>query len=526
MAVTVTFRKVRPEKIRTVVFPVFEGEKPGASLAALDKASGGLVTGALACSPKFRGKNGETLEVFLPGGETGVSRAVLLGLGKAGDVDALKAEMAGGRLFPVLSRLGAGAVALACEDAKGLKAIGEAEFAARLANGLRLRSYRFDRYKSQKQEKASARDAKKSARRDDDAVFEKFEVFGNAAVAAKTLFERMDCAVQGVFMARDLVNTPPNDLYPESFARIIRDELRPLGVEVEILDEKKMQKMGMGAILAVGMGSVRPPRMVIMRWNGSGGAAAAKKKAGKGPLAFVGKGVTFDTGGISIKPGPGMEDMKMDMGGAAAVAGLMKTLALRKAKADVVGVVGLAENMPSGNAYRPADILHSYSGKTIEVLNTDAEGRLVLADCMTYVQEAYDPRLIIDLATLTGAMMVALGHEYCGTFANDDALWRQLEDSSAVTGEKLWRMPLDELWRKEMESPVADVQNIAKSGRNAGACTAAGFLEHFIDEGRKWAHMDIAGTAWRKTDQPTAPKFGTGFGVRVLDALVSGFYEK
>lgn len=521
MAITVTFKKSRSEKIHTVVFPVFEGAKPGAELAALDKTSGGLIAGALSHSPKFKSRNGDTLEIFLHGG-SGLSRVILLGMGKAAELDALKAEEAGGKLFPVLSKLGVSEAAFISDNEKGLEKINGAMLAASLANGLRLRAYSFDRYKSKKA--AGAKGGKKAEAQDAGKVFEKFELVGDSAAAAKALYERLDCVTAGVFTARDLVNTPPNDLYPESFAKFIADELRPLGVEVEILDEKKMQKMGMGAILAVGMGSARQPRMVIMRWNGAKGAKSAKK--GQRPLAFVGKGVTFDTGGISIKPGPGMEEMKMDMGGAAAVVGLMKSLALRKAKADVVGVVGLAENMPSGNAYRPADILKSYSGKTIEVLNTDAEGRLVLADCLTYVQETYDPRFIVDLATLTGAMLVALGHEYCGTFANDDVLWGQLEASSAATGEKLWRMPLDEVWRKDVESPVADIQNISKSGRNAGSCTAAGFLEHFIDEGRTWAHMDIAGTAWRKTDLPTVPKFGSGFGVRLLDALVAGFYEK
>jgi len=215
----------------------------------------------------------------------------------------------------------------------------------------------------------------------------------------------------------------------------------------------------------------------------------------------------------------------MDMGGSAAVVGTVKALAKSNAKVNVVAIVGLAENMPSSNAYRPGDIVTSLSGKTIEVLNTDAEGRLVLADCLTHIQSKYKPDIIIDLATLTGAMMVALAHEYCGTFVNNDELWKQLEKSSAGTGEKLWRMPLDDVWKKEMESTVADVQNLAKSGRWGGACTAAGFLEHFIEDGVEWAHMDIAGTAWRKSDKPTVPKFGSGFGVRVLHDWITQNYQ-
>ncbi|MCC6597819.1 MAG: leucyl aminopeptidase [Alphaproteobacteria bacterium] len=521
MTVTVTFKKSRSDKIRLAVFTMLEGENLGPAAAALDKENGGIISGALAQSPKFKARNGEILELFLPGRGGATLRVMLLGLGRVEKLDSLRAETAGGRLFPALSKIGAAEASLVVEETKSLKDIDLGLLAASLANGVCLRSYSFERYKSKK----PALKASKKETPDPVVDFDKIEVVCSQSTPAKKTFERLDCVTRGVFTARDLVNTPPNDLYPESFAKFIKEELRPLGVEVEILDEKKMQKMGMGAILAVGMGSVRPPRMVIMRWPGAEVPKTGKKNPA-GPLAFVGKGVTFDTGGISLKPGAGMEEMKMDMGGAAAVVGLMKSLALRQSPACVVGVVGLAENMPSGNAYRPADILQSYAGKTIEVLNTDAEGRLVLADCLTYVQKTYAPRFVIDLATLTGAIMVALGHEYCGTFANDEALWGQLAAASAATGEKLWRMPLDEAWRKDMESPVADVQNLAKSGRLAGCCTAAGFLEHFIEEGLVWAHMDIAGTAWRKSDQPTVPKFGSGFGVRVLDRLVSDFYEQ
>jgi leucyl aminopeptidase len=286
---------------------------------------------------------------------------------------------------------------------------------------------------------------------------------------------------------------------------------------VEVLDEKKMAKLGFGAHLAVGMGSIRPPRVVIMRWNGT------SKKSNK-PLAFVGKGVTFDTGGISIKPAAGMEEMKMDMGGSAAVVGLIRALAQSKAKVDVVGIVGLAENMPSDRSYRPADIVTSLSGKTIEVLNTDAEGRLVLCDALTYVQKTYKPSMIIDLATLTGAIMVALGFEYAGAFVNDDKLWGQLEKASKATGEKLWRMPLDQAYRDEMTNNITDLKNLGNQGRYGGACSAAGFLEHFIEDGTPWAHLDIAATAWMKTEKATVPKGGTGFGVRLLYRLVLDNY--
>jgi leucyl aminopeptidase len=504
MPIAVNFKKTRPEKGANIILTVSEGAKLGAHAKIIDKQAGGLVTFALSQSEKYKGANGEVLELIAPA-SSGISRIFILGLGRPDKLNPLAAESAGGKLTPYLKKAGISDAALIADEDKTYKTLKTNELAAHIAAGIKLRDYHFDRYKSKK-------DEKKKERR-----FERLDVVSETAVGAKSVFEKLDIVIEGTFTARDLVNTAPNELYPESYAKIIAAEMKPLGVEVEIFDEKKMLKMGMGAIMAVGQGSERQPRMVIMRWNGN-----PKKKTV--PIAFVGKGVTFDTGGISIKPAAGMDEMKMDMGGSAAVVGLMKTLAARNAKINVVGVVGLAENMPSGNAYRPGDILTSYAGKTIEVLNTDAEGRLVLADCLTYVQRTYKPATVIDLATLTGAILVALGHEYCGTFATNDDLWGQLEKSSAASGEKLWRMPLDPVWHKEVESNVADVQNTGK-GRNAGSCTAAEFLHHFIEEGTQWAHLDIAGTAWRTSDQPTVPKFGSGFGVRLLNTLVAEHYE-
>ncbi len=456
------------------------------------------VEDALKNSPQFKGKLGSVCSL------AGVcvadyGRVVVLGLGKARDMEALKAEEAGGKMFAALKGFGGAKVELVL--AAGGKKIDAVTLAAHIGMGVSLRGYVFDKYKSKKV----------------PSKFKALNIVVKDVRAAGKAFKALDQVKEGMFVARDLLNMAPNDLYPESFADFVKADLKPLGVSVEILDEKKMQKLGMGAILAVGMGSERKPRIAVMRWNGG--------KKDDQPIAFVGKGVTFDTGGISIKPGAGMEDMKMDMGGAAAVSGLMKSLALRKAKVNVVGIIGLAENMPSSNAYRPADILETYSGKTVEVLNTDAEGRLVLADCLSYVQDKYKPKMVIDLATLTGAMMVALGHEYCGVFANDESLWRGLENSSTRTGEKLWRMPLDEYWRKDVEGNFGDIMNMGKSGRWGGACSAAGFLSYFVDKGTPWAHMDIAGTAWIKADKPTVPKYGTGFGVRVLSDLVADKYE-
>ncbi|HQX26482.1 MAG TPA: leucyl aminopeptidase [Alphaproteobacteria bacterium] len=502
MTLAISFSKTPRKGSDAAILPVFEGGKLGAFGKKLDEAANGYIAKVLKTNPSFSGKNGESLTLTLPG-KASFSQVILAGLGKAAKLNAVQAEDAGGKIYAAAEKSGAKHITLVVdEDASNLKA---GEIAARFAAGLQLRSYKFTKYKT----------GKKSGK----AKPVKFDIVVSKPADAEKTFARLSAVTEGVFFARDLVNEPPNEVIPELFARRIVKELKPLGVEIEILDEKKMAKLGMGAILAVGMGSDNLPRMVIMRWNGD---KSSKEK----PFALVGKGVTFDTGGISIKPAAGMEEMKMDMAGAAAVIGTMMALARRKAKTNVIGIVGLAENMVSGHATRPSDIITSYAGKTIEVLNTDAEGRLVLADCLTYVQEKYKPRAIINLATLTGAMMIALGYEYCGTFCNDNALWSDIEKAGRETGEKLWRMPLDEVWKREMESPVADLQNLAKSGRFAGGCTAAGFLEHFIDKGMPWAHMDIAGTAWIKADRATVPKYGTGFGVRTLDRLIANNFEK
>lgn len=503
MSTNLSFAKSAKSKSDTAV--VFAGEKgkllPEA--AKLDKASGGLLTAAIAARPNFKGKHGDGISVILPKA-AGFKQAIIFGLGDVKALDAVGYENLGGKLFMHLKALAAGSVAVLFDAPKeGLK---EAESAAAFASGLRLRDYSFDKYRS-KSKKDKSGDGVKDV-----------TIVTAANTAAAKLYADYDAIAGGVLFARDLVTEAPNVLYPESYADIVAKELKPLGVQVEVIDEKKMAKLGFGAHLAVGQGSIRPPRVVVLRWNGTG------KKSGSKPLAFVGKGVTFDTGGISIKPAAGMEEMKMDMGGSAAVVGLIRALAKSKAKVDVVGVIGLAENMPSDRAFRPADIVTSLSGKTIEVLNTDAEGRLVLCDALTYVQNTYKPRLIVDLATLTGAIMVALGYEYAGTFANDDKLWSQLEQASKDTGEKLWRMPLDQSYRDEMTNNITDLKNLGNLGRYGGACSAAGFLEHFIEDGTPWAHIDIAGTAWIKGDKPTVPKGGTGFGVRLLYRFVLDNY--
>ncbi len=327
--------------------------------------------------------------------------------------------------------------------------------------------------------------------------------------------EKVEAIAAGVKLTRDLVTEPPNFMTPPKIAENAKS-LEALGVDVKILGEKEMKKLGMGSLLGVGQGSIHESQLVIMKWNGS-------KNKKKKPIAFIGKGVSFDTGGVSLKPSNGMEEMKYDMGGSAVVIGLMKALAGRKAKVNAIGVVGLVENHIGSKAQRPSDVVKSYSGQTIEVLNTDAEGRLVLADALWYTQEQYKPEVMIDLATLTGAIIVALGDEYAGLFSNNDKLSKQLTEAGEIEDEKLWRLPLNDRYDKMLNSPIADMQNIT-NGRGPGSITAAQFLQRFVNK-VPWAHLDIAGTTWTKKPMPTSPKGATAFGVKLLNRLVSKYYE-
>ena len=502
MTLDISFSKAPHKDTDAAILCFYEDKEPSASVNSLNYEFNGFVDHVLERTKSFKGKFGQVQLLMLPESAP-YSYAVLLGCGKKEKLNVQEAEKLGGKLFAALGEHNIETIEFYSDSE--LKDSGE--ITAHIATGMAMRAYTFEKYKSKKSDD------------ENDPELSRVHFVVLESDQASEIYDEQARVLDGVFLARDLVNEPPNELYPEVYAKRIKEQLKPLGVEVDILDEKKMKKLGMGALLAVGQGSDNAPRLVVMRWKGD-------KSSSDAPLAFVGKGVTFDTGGISLKPGAGMEDMKMDMGGSAAVVGLMKALAGRKAKVNVVGIVGLVENMPSARAYRPADIITSYSGKTVEVLNTDAEGRLVLADALSYVQDVYKPALIVDLATLTGAMMIALGHEYCGTFSTDDALWEQMDHAGKNTDEKLWRMPLDEVWKKDMEGTISDTQNMAKSGRWAGSCTAAGFLWHFIEEGTPWAHMDIAGTAWIKSDKDTVPKYGTGFGVRVLDRMIADNYEQ
>uniref|UniRef100_UPI0025F97605 leucyl aminopeptidase n=1 Tax=Brevundimonas sp. TaxID=1871086 RepID=UPI0025F97605 len=442
-----------------------------------DSRLGGAV-GRAAGQGRFNGKAGQSA---LVGGAAGAQTWVI-GAGGEADFRDLNVEAAAASAYNAAKLSGATTLALELSHL-------DAEQAARAAFGARLAAYRFDKYLTkQKPEKVPS--------------ITTIRVVAGDAAAAEKAFESWNAVADAVYFARDLVSEPANVLYPESFAERCKG-LKSLGLEIEVLGEKELEKLGMRTLLGVGQGSVRESQLVVMRWNG--GAKDAQ------PIAFVGKGVCFDTGGISIKPAEGMEEMKWDMGGAAAVAGLMHALAGRKAKVNAVGVLGLVENMPDGNAQRPGDIVISMSGQSVEVINTDAEGRLVLADALWYTQERFKPKFMVDLATLTGAMIISLGLDYAGVFSNNDELADAIVSASKPTGEKTWRMPLPEEYERMIDSPAADVKN--SSGRTAGSITAALFLQRFVNN-TPWAHIDIAPTAWKKDSKVgTVPDGATGYGV-------------
>jgi leucyl aminopeptidase len=445
---------------------------------------------------EFKGKSGSTLDILAPEGIK-VQRLIVVGAGKPSAItekDFLKfGGVAAGKL-----NAGSDTVTIIAELPDGAMSPDQA---AAVAAGVRLRAYKFDRYKTKK------KDGENAALRADVSL-------AVADVnAARKAFAPDAHIVDGVIIARELVNEPPNVLYPVEFARRA-SQLRKLGVDVDVLDVKAMTKLGMGALLGVAQGSTQPGRMVVMRWSGG--------KKGDQPVAFIGKGVCFDTGGISIKGAASMEDMKGDMGGAACVVGLMHALAARKARVNVVGAIGVVENMPDGNAQRPGDIVTSMSGQTIEIINTDAEGRLVLADVLWYVAKKFKPKFMVDLATLTGAIMVALGTEYAGMFSNNDELAERLSKVGLETGERVWRMPLGPEYDKQIDSQFADMKNTGT--RNGGSITAAQFLQRFVDD-TPWAHLDIAGTAMGAPKTDINHSWGSGYGVRLLERLVAEYYE-
>ncbi len=458
-----------------IAVAVAEGRKLGAAATRLDRQSGGAIRRALAGS-KFDGKLGELLDIVGPAGVP-QSHIVLYGLGKAEDLIEGKAEDLGGGLLAQLRALPDTAAAIVVDGGTGLPA---PRAAAHMAYGAQLRSYRFDKYRTK-------------LKKDDQPKLDRVTVMLDDSGAAKRAFAPLEAVAEAIAFAQSL---------------------KRLGLAIEVLDLKAMEKLKMGALLGVAQGSLNEPRMVTLRWNGGA--------RGKAPIAFVGKGVTFDSGGLSLKTSKGMEDMKWDMAGSAAVVGTMAALAGRKAKVNAVGVIALVENMPSGTAQRPGDIVTSASGQTIEVLNTDAEGRLILADALWYAQDRFKPAAMVELSTLTGAIITALGHEHAGMFANDDKLADDLTKAGKGCGETVWRMPLGEAYDKQINSDIADMKNIGEG--NAGSIIGAQFLKRFVDD-VPWAHLDIAGVAWSKKDAPTVPKGATAWGVRLLDRLVRDKYE-
>ncbi len=470
------------------------------SAKALDKITKGALSRALK-NANFSGSKGEILELISPGNGK-LTRLVLVGVGDPENLTQRTVEEIGGAIAARLQTSGEKQLAVVVDRIKG-SPVPEGAFAAHLASGLLIRSYRFDKYRTKEANKKKP--SLKTVR-----------ILSHQSKQAKVIFAVAKKVISGVFLTRDLTSEPPNVVYPKSFAKIIKS-LEADGLKVEILGEAALRKIGMRALLGVGQGSNFESQVVVMRWNGVPKAKMTK------PVALIGKGVTFDTGGISIKPAEGMDLMKWDMGGAGIVVGAMKALAKRKAKANVVGIVGLVENMPSGTAQRPGDVVESLSGQTIEILNTDAEGRLVLADVLWYCQQKYKPQVMIDLATLTGAIIVTLGYDqYAGYFTDDDKIAEQLDAAGKITGDLVWRLPLSENYDKLINSQIADMQNIG--GKGAGSITAAQFLKRFTN-GVPWAHIDVAGVVWSAANKPLWEKGATGYGVRLLDRFVADNYE-
>ena len=481
------FTETSPVNVRLVARIVNQGD----ALADLDAA---LTDGAHAA--RFGGRTGQVFEGFTM--ESGSLRRVALA--GAGETDAatrrLNVERAGAAL--IAKFLTSGETAMILD-------LGHADLsgdeAAAVLLGLRLRSWRHDKYRTKLAVEKRA-------------SLEQVHVMG-APAGTEDAWEVQSAIAKGVEFTRKLVTEPANILYPESFVALCEEAFAGTGAEITVLDDDAMAELGMGALLGVGLGSERPSRLLAIRWNGG--------KEGDKPTVMVGKGVTFDTGGISLKPPPGMEDMKWDMGGAGAVAGGMLAVVSRKAKANVVAVMGLVENMPDGKAQRPGDVVTTMSGQTVEVLNTDAEGRLVLCDALHWAQEEYDPARIIDFATLTGAMIIALGHEHGGLFSNDDDLAEQLLASGKSVGDKLWQLPIGPAYDKLIDSPIADIKNVGP--RPAGSITAAQFLHRFIKKGTPWAHCDIAGMVWSDKPGHSWDKGATGYGARLIDQFVADVAE-
>lgn len=490
ISIPVTFTSSVPEDTPAHILPLGKGQSVDTATKALSDDAAAAIKRAAQAS-RFDGDLGAIVEIFTET-DQGIRRIIIVGTGNGDDIEML--EKAGGA---VMAKLAASGETTLTFDARNCD---ETDAGSRMAYGALQRSWRLDSYrtKAPAKTKRSVNQITVVAQDDEAAAWDRFQAL-----------------YAGIALARELVTEPPNIIHPLGFVERCQP-LAELGVTIETLDKAQMTALGMGALLGVSQGSAQEPQLLVMRWDGTDGAQQK-------PVALVGKGVTFDTGGISLKPGPGMEDMKFDMGGAAAVAGTMRVLAGREAKTHVVGVCGLVENMPSSNAQRPSDIVTTMAGQTVEVLNTDAEGRLVLCDAMHWVQETYSPDVMVDLATLTGAMIIALGHEHGGCFSNDDGLANQLLSAGTASGDKLWRLPLHKAYDKLIDSPIADIKNVGP--REAGSITAAQFLQRFVKDGVKWAHLDIAGMVWMKSASQLWDKGATGYGVRLLDRFIADNFE-
>lgn len=502
----ISFHTLAEIQSKILVIPTYENQDFGSFTSNINARAHQLITKAMKANSGFTAKKGQVFEIYLPEAVDGIERLLLLGMGKSANVDSVHVRDIGGKLTQYCNTNKIEKVTVLVSEL-GVEGTKDADIAINMAFGAKLRNYGFFKYYSTKQ--------------DEHKLYLKSLSFALAqdATNAQDMFaSRFEKVAEAVHQSRNLTTEPPNVLYPETFANRCK-LLEDLGVKVTILNERELRALGANALLGVAQGSINAPYVAIMEWHGN------PQEADVFPLAFVGKGVTFDSGGINIKPSSGISDMKTDMTGAAVVTSLLELLASRKAKVNVIGAVGLVENMPSGTAQRPSDVVRTMSGQTVEVDNTDAEGRLVLADVLWHVQTKYHPSVVIDLATLTGAISVALGDIMAGLFCNSDNLAQQLAKAAERSGEKIWRMPLGSEYDKQIDSDIADIKNVG-SGRGAGSITAAQFLQRFIFDKVQWAHLDIAGVSWVKNASDLSPKGATGFGVRLLDQLVWDFFEK
>ena len=497
----IRFVRHAPVDSGAIAFLVPQGRPLTGAAAALDRSSGGQLLRAQRCT-RFGGALGEVCEILAPGAAS-ASRVLVVGLGDARSAGAAEFERIGGILCARLLCSGETRLTVDTTDLQ-VTSLDASGIASRVAFGARLRAYRFDRYRTAKSEQSTP-------------TLVELIVVTQSVQSSRAKSGRLEMLAAGICLARDLVSEPGNVLYPKAFSARIQ-ELAEHGVRVQVLGEQRLKRLGFGALLGVSQGSAHEPQVVICEYDGT------RTQRPPPPIVLAGKGVTFDAGGISIKPAAGMEALKQDMGGAASIVGALKTLAMRKARCHVVGICGLVENMPSGTAQRPGDVVTSLSGKTIEVINTDAEGRLVLGDIIWYAQERFRPKLIIDMATLTGAIVIALGREFAGLFCNDTTLATRLVKAGAESGDRLWQFPMGEAYDKLLSSPIADMKNL---GPNEGrSIIAAQFIKRFVQGGVAWAHVDFGAMGWSDEDTALSPKGATGFGVRLLDQLIASHYEQ